>query len=530
MPDLYHSLLGHDLGHLRIVAELWGLPLASNDQEDAAKELAASLLDPKLAAELMDSLPSRAKGALTALAHAEGRIPWATFVRQFGDIREMGAAKRDRERPHLKPASTAEILFYRALLARAFFDSKNGPQEFAYIPGDLTLVLRAGALQTAAPQKAEPLGREAVPGERAYVIPADDRLPDDATTLLAALRIGRDVTPDPMLLSLLHAAGLLRKNVPQAEAVQRFLEASRPDALKMLVEAWRISETFNELRLMPGLVCEGEWKNQTPAARRFLLNLLATLPAGKWWSLSSFIVAVKQKHPDFQRPAGDYDSWFIKREADGAYLRGFAAWDEVDGALIRFFITRILQRFGIVELASPGQGKEAAAFRLAARNPRSSKIENGKLKISSNGQLVAPRFTPRAVRYQLARFCDWGEERPDEYRYQITPKSLTRAKGQGLKVEHLLALLAKYADAGIPPVLVKALKRWEVNGPEALAETQVVLRVSKPEILGALRKSKAARFLGEALGPTSVLIKAGAQSKVMAALAELGLLAEDRTE
>jgi hypothetical protein len=74
---------------------------------------------------------------------------------------------------------------------------------------------------------------------------------------------------------------------------------------------------------------------------------------------------------------------------------------------------------------------------------------------------------------------------------------------------------------------VKALKRWEVNGPEARAEIQVILRVSRPEVLEELRKSKAGRFLGEPLGPTAVIIKAGAQVKVMAALAEIGLLAED---
>ena len=124
----------------------------------------------------------------------------------------------------------------------------------------------------------------------------------------------------------------------------------------------------------------------------------------------------------------------------------------------------------------------------------------------------------------------WVEERRDEYLYRITPGSLTRAKEQGLKVEHLLTLLAKQAEAGIPPVLVKALKRWEAHGTEARAETQVVLRVSKPEMLKELRKSKAARFLGEPLGPTSIIIRPGAQSKVMAVLAEMGLLAEDSTQ
>ncbi|MEP6894864.1 MAG: hypothetical protein ABI986_04575, partial [Chloroflexota bacterium] len=83
----------------------------------------------------------------------------------------------------------------------------------------------------------------------------------------------------------------------------------------------------------------------------------------------------------------------------------------------------------------------------------------------------------------------------------------------------------KYS-AGIPPSLIKALKRWEVNGTEARVETQVVLRLGKPEILAELRKSKAAKYLGEVLSPTAVIVKSGAIQKVMDALTELGLLTE----
>jgi hypothetical protein len=44
-----------------------------------------------------------------------------------------------------------------------------------------------------------------------------------------------------------------------------------------------------------------------------------------------------------------------------------------------------------------------------------------------------------------------------------------------------------------------------------------------------LRKSKAGKFLGEILSPTAVVIKEGAESKVLAALTEMGLLAEIET-
>jgi hypothetical protein len=41
-----------------------------------------------------------------------------------------------------------------------------------------------------------------------------------------------------------------------------------------------------------------------------------------------------------------------------------------------------------------------------------------------------------------------------------------------------------------------------------------------------VRASRAARFLGEPLGPTAIVVKAGAQEKVLAILAELGYLGE----
>ena len=95
-----------------------------------------------------------------------------------------------------------------------------------------------------------------------------------------------------------------------------------------------------------------------------------------------------------------------------------------------------------------------------------------------------------------------------------------------MKAEQLLSLLVKYTNGTVPPALVKALKQWEAHGTEARVENLLVLRVNRPEILEEMRKSKASKFLGEILSPTAVIVKSGAESKVLAALAELGLLAE----
>jgi hypothetical protein len=548
MPDLYHTFLKYDLGHLRIVAGLWGLELESNDADAAAEELASALLDPEPVHETMEILQPEPLAALKSLSAANGRWEWSSFARKFGELREMGAGKRDRERPHLKPISAAETLFYYGFLAKTFFDSEKGAQEFAYIPEDLLELLELEGFKDT---REEPLGRPATPLEKSFEIPASDRILDDATTFLAALRLGKTdwqhrasvsaQVSEAQLTALLTTTGLLNKNTPQAEKIKSFLEAPRDDALKLLVEAWKSSQTFDELRLIPSLVCEGEWKNQPQITREFLMNILNSIPVNKWWSIPAFIRAIKEKYPDFQRPAGDYDSWFIKREADGQYLRGFAYWDQVDGTLIRQFI-HTLHWLGMVDLASPEEGKEATAFRNGSKaesaSPGISKSQEpgirpsafeGKIIITSNGKITISRSFSRAVRYQISRFCEWEEQKTDEYQYQVTARSLTHAKEQGLQAGQLLSLLVKHTNGAVPPALVKALKQWEIHGTEARVKGLLVLRVTKPEIVEELRKSKAGKFLGEILSPTIVTIKSGAEAKVLAALAELGLLAEIET-
>ncbi len=541
MPDLLASLQKHDLGHLHIVAGFWGLELESRDVDSASEELCAAILDADAVRETIEILPPNASSALTALIQSNGKIEWALFARKHGEIREMGEARRDREHPHLKPISAAEILFYRGLLEKAFFDTDKGAQEFGYIPDDMFEMIsedmKGGEKEEIGKKVEESLGRAATPVEKVFEILANDHILDDATTYLAALRINLESNGLPLdkpqqaatLQKLLSSANILKKNELQAESVKKFLEASREDALKMLHAAWFESQTFDELRLIPTIICEGEWlrQNQPQVTREFLMNLVADIPQNKWWSLPAFLRDLKTKFPDFQRPAGDYDSWFIKRESDGQYLRGFAYWDQVDGALVKYFI-QMLHWLGKVDLAAPEEGKEFTAFRVALQ-VAGYKLQEGKLVISSNGKITISRDFSRAVRYQISRFCEWDDVKQDEYTYHVTAKSLKQASQQGLKAEQLLALLVKYTKGSVPPALVKALKQWDAHGVEARVTTQTVLRVTRPEIVEELRKSKAGKFLSEALSPTAVIIKSGAESKVLDALTELGLLADIET-
>ena len=116
-----------------------------------------------------------------------------------------------------------------------------------------------------------------------------------------------------------------------------------------------------------------------------------------------------------------------------------------------------------------------------------------------------PRLAPRALRYQIARFCLWEGETGEEYRYRIAPAGLERAAAQGLRPRQLMGLLRRHVDAdAFPPALVQGLERWEAAGTQASVENAVLLRLAHPGILEALKKTRAARFIQEEISPTLV--------------------------
>jgi hypothetical protein len=110
------------------------------------------------------------------------------------------------------------------------------------------------------------------------------------------------------------------------------------------------------------------------------------------------------------------------------------------------------------------------------------------------------------------------------YRYQVSARALERASKHGLQAKQLLSLLQAHCSSALPPNLVQALKRWEQQGTQARIESMQVLRLTSSGALKALRASRAAKYLGEPLGPTSIAIKSGAVQQVMQVLIELGTL------
>lgn len=563
MPSLQRVLRDYDLGLLRLIADHWGLELQAPNQHEAADELAAQIrsTQPSLVQEIVEALPAEARAALEALKPE--RMPLAMFVRKYGELRAMGVSRREREQPWKNAPSASEMLWYRGLIGRAFFDDGQGPQEFVFIPDDLLKLMPAGI---SAPSNAPPPGAPAAPPPD--FVSAVDAAPDDLATLLAYLQIAvvrlegasfprkhrealhRFLRLPEALDLFIHLAtrsevGLASGSPLKLEPAKArpFLEASRPEQVAILAPAWRDSSEWNDLLHVPGLVLEGKaWRNDPFTARAAVLSLLKQVPAGEWWSLEAFVAAVKDRQPDFQRPAGDYDSWYIRDAATQVYLRGFENWERVDGALIRWMIEKPMHWLGLVDMAPlslPGGGERAegkafrttpygAAFLGQAAWPAAEAETPSALQLSQDGFIRAPASASRYDRFQVARVSHWLSLEGNDYAYRLTPTSLVRAAKQGIRVSHIAGFLQKaVGDEAIPPTLVGALHRWERAGGEAAIKETVVLKLKSKELLETLRRTPGVRrYLGEALSPEAVEIRGEDMEKLREALAEVGILVD----
>ncbi|MBL8093469.1 MAG: helicase-associated domain-containing protein [Anaerolineales bacterium] len=543
MPPLARVLVDYDFNLLQTIAEQWGVSLRARSQREAAQEVETLLKDPR---RLTAALPVGARAALDALLRAPGaRLPLSDFARKHGEVRVMGAARRDRERPWANRPSAAEQLFYRGLIAHGFFESSSGPREHAFIAEDLAPLIPP-------PEPDLTPNPPGAPGDApAGAHPAEPLLADDVATLLAYAQIlplklaaGTLTTQLPstlrrflrepraidlefqLALDLDLLTGTPLK--PDSETARPFLERPRWGQALALADAWRASTTWNDLLRLPGLTFEGQtWANDPQATRTTLIGWLRQVPAGRWWSLDAFVAALRDRHPDFQRPAGDFDSWYIKDAANGAYLRGLAHWDRIDGALIRAIVTGPLMWLGLLE-------GDAKAFRVTELGagwlrgtppvpPRDAAVP---VLTTPTGEVRVASAAPAYLRFRAARVCKWiGLER-GVYIYRLTPLSLKRAGRQGVKLERILDFLRQAsAPHEVPPRLTAALQRFGRHGTEAILKEAIVFRTANPELMETLRRTPAVQeLLGEALGPTASEVRAQDLPRLRAALSELGLL------
>jgi hypothetical protein len=289
---------------------------------------------------------------------------------------------------------------------------------------------------------------------------------------------------------------------------------------------------------VPGLVCDEDtgWllRYNAVATRQAFLALLARCPLDGWWSLASFVEAVREANPDFQRPDGDYTSWYIRETASKEYLSGFESWDRVEGALIADLLTGPLCWLGIVATATgpadPGQPRRVVC-RLTEAGARLLGLLTGELEYPTSPPLVVrPDFgieLPPPVnlytRFQLERFADLESLEP--CRYHLTVGALGRALARGVRVEQVLAFLQQAGEAPVPANVAGQLRLWAGRFGQADVEEVALLTVKNERVLRELTVLPQTRALiGQVLTATTALVDKRHVPRLRQELAALGYL------
>ncbi len=553
MKSLYRTLEDNERSLLPLLAQVWGVTQVGLEPDELVTELNSAMRDAQRVERVWTTLDEGPRGALQHLLASGGRMSANMFTRIHGDIRQSGAGHVAEIAQH--PASSAEALFYRGLIALAFESADTGPRQVVYVPEDLVDVLPthlttldAGAAGASLPAVS---ALDTVEDAR----PADTRIVDDMTTLLAWLQLHAAalqdgelsppdcaalapllLAPEPARLRFLTgtglAAGLFGASDGRArvsrDAARAWLAEGRSAQLRQLARAWRDSQSLRDLWQVPGLAPEEDSLvgHDPTVARGALLNFIGELtPAEDWWSLTDLVAAVKLADPDFQRPGGDYDSWYI-RDARGEYLRGFDSWDLVEGALIRWLVQGPLHWLGMIDLAD-GAARLTAwgrAFLDMGAWPELVEPQDA-IEVGLDGALRVSRRFSRLDRFQIARFTSWSRA-GDPYLYLLDGAGIARAEHQGINAAQIQAFLHRVSgERPLPPGVARLLQNW-LEGPVARVtlERQVLLRAESAEALTEIFETPALRrYLGAQLGPTAVLVRPEQWPALQAALAEAGI-------
>lgn len=573
MRTLNRSLRESDPALLPALARVWRVNIDSmTDSGEIIDAVTNAMLNPERAEQVWAMLDEAQRGALFMLIGAPAaKMATAKFERPFGEIRRMGAAQIERERPDQHPASTAEALYYKGLIMQGYENTETGPRGVVYIPDDLLRVLptHRTAYETLDDEPHDDAGGDSVGIEPLENVAgarhADTSVVDDLTTFLAYLQLqgpmldidarmrhlsdyrlaqaDREALMPQMLtkgeerlmflLGLALSADLVEvqggRAIPRRAEVRRWLEAGRAEQVRRLVEAWRESRAYRDLWHVPGLFPEpgGALDQYDPAVvRQSVLGFLADLVPGQaWWSIDALVQAVKETDPDFQRPAGDYESWYIRNEA-GDFLEGFESWDAVEGALLEYLVLGPLHWLGLADISE--DAARLTAYGRAALNlgPWPNPPEpSDKIAVREDGTLLVSRKVSRIDRFQVARFTTWVAA-GDPYTYRLDARGIARGASQGITTAHISAFIARLmGDAPVPPAIVRLLESWRAGPATTVSlEQLLVLRTTSSEVMDRIWDAPGLRrYLGARLGELAVIVRADQWEALRDALGEQGI-------
>lgn len=579
MKDLYRSLVEYSPEMLAGVAAAWHVDLPKAEPRDQATTLAEAMLSPGALDALVSALSPAAREALAIVVGVGGAVPGHRIALRYGAIRRLGPSRLAREEPWARPANAVEELYYRGLIVRAYGTVGDHYGEVFAVPQQI--LERVPALEPLAERSLSPeapapvavyaegsalvedllavlahIRQHHVPPERAEGAPAHvPPIPMAHIDLGPRLQGGREAARLHLLrrlvwrLKLVHEShGQLRPS-PRARTWLQLDDVRRQQAV---VLAWRDDPHWDELLLVPTIrLDEASWTHNPVPARRALLAFLARYD-GAWRTLDGVIADLKRDRPDYLRPDGDYDGWHVRDAATGAYLSGFEAWDQIEGALAHLLLTQPLRWLGLVEIGADAEGQPVAlrltplgqallaeqpAPERAAGPPQAATISvtEPAAETAASAEVASTEATSAVAlitipvegtmyeRYQLERFCQWVSQ-DTVARYALTEDSVWKGQNTGVKTEQIEHFLRRLTGDALPPALSRSLLAWGGRFGRVAMRRVVLLQTVDEATMQHIRgRPELRRLLGELMGPTTCLVDERHAHEVLARLKALGI-------
>jgi hypothetical protein len=365
---------------------------------------------------------------------------------------------------------------------------------------------------------------------------------DDAPDVVEGLGrrfLDRDSARIRFLLHLARSAELVgvqgKSVVLSRESVRQWLKKPRAEQLEALQQTWLKDASWNDLCHVPGLRCEETgWRNDPLLARREVLGLLRRCTLDTWMSISGFVDAVRDRVPDYARPDGDFESWYIRDARSGEYLAGFEHWDQVEGALLNYMLSGPLHWLGALSLGYKEGWEKPSAFRITLWGAAflgfgPSSVEDLPFEpatVSPDCMVTLLREAPLSDRFQLARIADW-QSSGAEYVYRLTPASVGRSLSAGITVERIERFLKRISDDHMPAATILRLRGWAERYGCVRLRRVVILEARTPQVMADLRAHDRIRgYLRQAVSPTTALVRESDWDLLMHELYQAGYLPE----
>jgi hypothetical protein len=487
---------------LEAIAEGWRIALTDEQVPEIVDRLVTEVTDREAVEAVLQRLSDVERAALAFVA-ASGQVKAHVLARRYGHIRRLGPGRLEWEQAWQNPASAVERLWFLGLIYRGYGLDERYHGEVFFVPPKILAVLPTMTAPLPA-FRVEPAPQPAV------VRDDEDALARDAFVILSHLRKHdvrarkgvlarhelakvrhRLIIQDPQRLPFLHhiceRAGLMHREEglwqPTNQAAS-WLKEGDLARRSTLYQAWLDDPDWNELCIMPSVRCENTgWRNDPILARKGILGYLLQCRPGAWVTVASFVESIHDLDPDFMRPDGDYDSWYIRDAQSGHYLMGYSNWEKVEGALIRYLLECPLLWLGVAAIGHP-QTEEAAcsvvlteqgAAILGLREARVPPV-NGvsdtersqhRFVVQANLQVIVPRGASWYDRFLVERFARWVDEQHGVARYAIDAASVRDALDRGITVRQLHAFLQRATGDRVPKQVLRALRSW-ASGDELL--------------------------------------------------------------